>query len=231
MNLKIEAFVKLYTYLIVWTLLVNSSLSNSSQHPTTIIHNHITGCSAEAKTETGIDLKNNMLSTLAAYDSIKKNIPTCYNILLEHKYKITIGMLFASFAHIQYKIYRIHRILQTPASWSNWKATASAQQLSSVHYDELIPELISDIQKKYILRTRTASNNIALSPFDQFIREVSQELELLEWYITIQKLAKITHTSRFFYFDHKKSFIQEKINRIHVMIDIFISWQTKGLLK
>lgn len=204
-----------------------------SQHPTFIIHNHITGSSARATTETDFDFdqKNNMLSMPNVYDDFKKNIPIYYNLLFQHKYKITAGLFCTSFICTQYKIYTTHKMLESPVSWCNWKATASTQQLASASRDELTPELINDIQKKYLLKSKMTSCRISTPPFDQFIKDLSQELELLEWYRSVQKVTKIMHISKCFYFHHKKSFILEKINRIHIMLDIFINWQTKDFLK
>lgn len=225
--------MKRYTLIISSVLLTNYALSSSSNPPTFIIHNHVGGPSVQTSAELGVDFKqkNNALPNQATYDTFKKNIPACYDFFLRHKYQNIIGIALASVAHISYKIYNIHKILQNQASWCNWKATASLQQLSNAHYDELTPDLINDIQKKYLLKTKTSANNVSTSPFDEFIKDAAQEIKMLEWYIAIQKIAKKTYTSSFFYFDYKKSFVQEKINRIHITLDIFISWQTKSLLK
>lgn len=228
--------MKLHTHLIILFLLIKFIQNNPAQQPinlTVNVCNHTTGSSATASTDTGVNFeqKNNLMSALSAYDDFKKNIPTFYNYLLQHKYKITVGLFFASFTHTQYKIHRIHKMLQAPTSWCNWKAITSTQQLASAPHDDLIPELINDIQKKYLLKSKMTSIHICMSPFDQFIKDVSRELELLEWYLTVQKITKTIHASPFFYFNHKKSFVQEKINRIHMMLDIFINWQTKEFLK
>lgn len=225
--------MKLHIYLIVLILLTSFIQSTSSQQPAIIIHNHVAGSSSQATTKSGVtfDQKNNFLSIPNAYNNFKNNIPTCYTFLLKHKYKLITGFLFLTFAHTQYKIHRIYKMLEMPTSWCNWKATASVQQLASAPHNELAPELFNAIQKKYLLKSKTTSNPIFLSPFDQFIKDVSQELELLEWYLHIKKFTKITYASKFFYFNHKKSFVQEKINRIHIILDIFITWQTNELFK
>lgn len=162
------------------------------------------------------------------YVALKKTALDYYNNILNHKYKIIAGLACAAYAQTQYKLYKAHIVLENQKSWCNWKSITPTEQLVCIHHEELISLLLCDMQKKYLL---LHSKNHTVSSVDQFIKEISCELALLQSYIAIKKQAKLLYLSKIFYFSHKKSIVQEKINRLHIILDIFINWQTKELLK
>ncbi len=208
---------------------------NSSKTPPIIFNNYMTGSTATAtaqnQTTTSQESKTSVQLLTPWYDSAQKTAMNCYDQMLQHKYKILMAGACAYYVHLNYQLHAVSTMICDETSWCNWKATASMQQLIYAPHDELIPQLLADIQKKYLLSKKISLSHNHESAIDQFIKEVSHELALLQNYVTIQKWTKTLHVSKLFYFSYKKSMIQEKINRLHIMLDIFISWQTKELLK
>lgn len=224
--------IHFFMLLLITSFIVQASSEKQHQQPT-IINITLEGSQAHAQAhnQTITDQKSLIQPIIPAYENILKNLPSLYNQTLQHKYKIVATIIAASYIHIQHTLHATHSFLQDPASWSNWKATASLPQLANTPQDELTSQLLSHVQKKYLLLSKTTAINSTMSPFDLFIKDIFYELESLQKYLTIQKYAKKLYLSKLFYFAYKKSFIQEKIDRIHFMIDVFINWQTKELLK
>ena len=213
-----------------------SPSNNNSNIPHITFHNHITGTTATAtaqnQTTASQESNTSVQQQLAPwYDGAKKTAMNSYEQMILHKYKIFTACACTYYVWLNYQLHAVSTMINDETSWSNWKATASMQQLVCAPHADLIPQLIADIQKKYLLSKKACLSCNHASAFDQFIKEVSQELALLQNYATIQKWTKIAYLSKFFYFPYKRSMIQEKINRLHIMLDIFISWQTKELLK
>lgn len=221
--------------LLFWAMSIVSKNDDSKNAP--VVNNYITvtgpTATAGASNQSNVEQKsyNYMQAITTVYDDAKKAIPGYGAQVWQHRYKISAGIVCASWVYVQYKLHKISAILENPASWCNWKPMVSMQQLVCASHEELIPQLLMDIQKKYLLALKTVTSGSQLSSFDQCIIDISKELALLQWYLTVQKGTQMVYFSSLFYFSHKKSFIQEKINRLHVIVDIFISWQTKEFLK
>lgn len=234
-NIIISSFI-----LISITSLSQVATSEEKQPLHITIHNHNDGATSsstshnESTSEQKTDSSANAQSTNYAemihlyYDTCKQSALEHYQNMLKHKYKIIAALSLTLYAQTQYRLYKIHTLLDSPRSWCNWKSITPTEQLVCISHEELIPLLLCDMQKKYLL---LPPKNRIESYIDHFIKEVSNELALLQGYITMQKYANMLYLSKLFYFSHKKSFVQEKINRLHIILDIFISWQTKELLK
>ena len=153
--------------------------------------------------------------------------------LLEHKKKIIFSSFLGIIFYITYKIQKTKNILNDQFSWSNWKQAISVQHLNSISYKELIPELLTDIQKKYLLFTGitpSKANQIAL-PYDKFTTEIKSELKELINYSRIYDELKRFKLNRLFFFPYDKEVITEKINRLRAILNIFASWQVDTILK
>lgn len=206
-----------------------------------VIHNHVTGSSSNAtahsenRTEQTSRVEQFSYSLLHSITSmvtdLQKTVPGYMNSIRQHKYKIYAATIGASYLYLQYQLHIVHTLLEDPTSWCNWKEIVSLQHLACAPHQDLIPELLADIQKKYLVLSKQNTQINKTAPFNQFINNVSLELTLLQQYATIQEWATFCCISKLFSFSYKKSMIQEKINRLHIMLDIFVTWQIKEFLK
>ncbi|MBI2353294.1 hypothetical protein HYV11_03585 [Candidatus Dependentiae bacterium] len=181
---------------------------------------------------------NNILSSSTTIPShlkepeyIKKTHSCFFNFIENHKYATAFSLISTLYLYVNYRCYTIEKLLQSPSSWCNWKEIVSTQQLVATQQQELIYQLLNDIQKKYFLTYKTTICSLQNSSFDQFIKDIMNELTSLQQYITIKEYASALYLKKIFRFSYKKSIIQEKINRLQFIMDLFLTWQTKELLK
>lgn len=205
------------------------------------INNYSTGssCAASATSQVHTEqmsqlsqVSHNLLQSMTSgWNDFKKSVPSYVDSVWQNKYKIGLTTVGVAYAYLCYDLYAAREILQSHSSWCNWKEVVSTQQLVCASHQELITQLLADIHKKYLLAAKTVSSSMKASPFDQFINDIVKELCALERYITIKKLTKSLYLEKLFYFSYKKSVVQEKIDRLYFMLDVFVAWQTKDLLK
>ena len=212
----------------------NSSQSNNDGNKLTATQN--ADIKNENKVNTSLSFSWIDYKKLSEYiekyaEKIKKNSPDYCNFLCDNKYKIMAGFVGINYVYLQYQLYKIDTLLQNNMSWCNWKSTVPMQQLVCSNHDELIPSLLCDIQKKYLLSSKIVSKIHKFSQFDSFIKDLLYEQNILLRYLTIQKYTKFFCVSKLFCLSYKKSYIQEKINRLNLLLDVFIDWQTKELVK
>lgn len=167
------------------------------------------------------------------YDEFKKHFPDNIDYLWDKKYKILAISACIGYLYLCYHLQSAHAIIKDSHSWCNWKQIISTQHLVSTPYQELIPQLLTDIQKKYYLKNYTnykKESSISI-PLEQFVQDLQHELYTLKQYLHIQRLIKKCYASLFFSFLYSEKIICEKISRTQIVLDIFITWQTQDLLK
>lgn len=166
------------------------------------------------------------------YQTLQKLTDASKVHLWNYKYPIALALLGAGYSYLVYQIHHIHTaIFQNPHAWCNWKAVVSLQQLSYAQPQDLIEQLLLDIQKKYILSSITLQPNHQLPTMQQFLTDIAHELALLTWYQTTQKITTACWASKLFNFSYTETAVQEKIDRLDYILNIFIAWQTKELCK
>lgn len=155
-----------------------------------------------------------------------------HNELYEKRYHLGAGCMATGYCYLSYQCYKAKNLIKHRSSWCNWKQTIDIQHLVSTPYQEVIPQLLTDIQKKYLLHTcHDTHTKLKTAPFEQFIKDIYTELALLKKYQLILSWSNKLHLSFLFSLCYNYDIIQEKINRLHLLLDIFITWQTQDLLK
>lgn len=158
--------------------------------------------------------------------NINKSSQSCFKILLDHKYKNMLCLLGIIYGYLHYQLSAADKLIKQQSSWCNWKQTVQLQHLVSTPYQEVMPQLLQDIQKKYFL----AHKQLSSDAFDTFIQDTSHEIAILQQHIKIQSYIKSCYCSQLFYFALDPDMIQEKITRLQWLLDLFATWKTKELL-
>ena len=150
-----------------------------------------------------------------------------FEFLLKNKLKVAGVTVCMCYGYLYYISYTAHVLLDNKGSWCNWKEAISLPRLMGTSYHEIMPELILAIQKKYLFADTKSSHGV----MNCFISDLKKEISSLEKQATIQKFTESCYLSQLLPCKDKLSIIQEKITRLHWLLDLFATWQTKEILQ
>jgi len=159
-----------------------------------------------------------------ARDSMHASGQNIVEKLKENKWKIAAAMAAVTYGYFWYKIFKTNQILKQKNSWCNWKEAVALSSLMVTSQHDLMTELLQEIQKQQLLRQnlKDCSSGIVC-----FVKEITDELQLLQSYVQLYDMCRRFYCSKLFYFTIDYVLLQEKIARLYFLIDLFSFWQTK----
>lgn len=146
--------------------------------------------------------------------------------LKSHWGKICIGTFFASYIWILYQIRFTCLLMKQHNAWCNWKNVVPLHHLQLSAHQDLMTQLKFDIGKKY------SQKNIHHARCDLstlFIHDIHEELATFQTYLKWQETIQSLYCSRFFHFPFNPTIIEEKITRLHFILDLFVTSQAEKM--
>lgn len=184
--------------------------------------------SSQQTQNTFVDIKNEFFLMLdAGKQHAKESCLSLQNTLANNKLKLVLATTTCCYLTLCYYIYKAEQVIKNKQSWCNWKQLIELQDLVSNPYNEIIPILLQDIQRKSFLLDTTEQNNASTL----FLATVQKELMQLKRYVKIKEVLSTCYYSKLFAFSYELDEIKGKINRLNWLLDTFAKWQTNALLK
>lgn len=197
------------------TSFVSDNDGKNVVHISNVVNNNATGSSSLEdtqqylkKTLDGASL-HNIASQISKY---------CY----DNKYTITALTVASSYGYLFYKIHSIKGYIQSDQGWSAWKKDASFESLLAIPQSQLTHELIAAIQAHYI---NPLSPTDFLTPFINFSRDITHELDLLTRYHSyISWSMQFSLQAILPFSDALLSQLTERKQRVTYLKTLFNSW-------
>jgi len=171
-----------------------------------------------------------MLSPLSgAYDrtkgfcsSILSQIDDAYRWMQQHPFYTAIGAAGAIYVSLNWYAWRLASYLNDDTCWGRWKYHLTNEELQHIPFQTLGNNLIEEIQRRYIDTTSPTDFD---QPMIKFARDLSDEYHMLHRYAYVCKILTWTGLRRISWYDaHLYDTIDMRIQRIHIIWNIFVSW-------
>jgi len=143
-------------------------------------------------------------------------------MLWEHRYAITTGVLLSSYGTTNILLITDYYYLNNDSRWSRWKLKHSFEQLCAISQKDLAQELLLTIGERYY----NEKNPIDLThPLLRFITTIDTEIRVIKRYIAITKMIKKLRLFTIFSTsDDKINNAQQLLERALFVKHIFLSW-------
>lgn len=147
------------------------------------------------------------------------------SFIANNKFKCAIGTLGATYLVLYFFMDRGYKLVRNCNGWCSWKDHVELAHLTCQNCDELSNELIQTIQEN-CLNMKNPSDY--MSPFSQFLREISDEQAELERYITLGSRIVSWRLSAIFPVS-KKLLGQAtmRFERLKFVRKLFVQWNAK----
>lgn len=151
--------------------------------------------------------------------SIQNKLTPCCDNFWNYKWYVLASLATASYLCINFKIYKINRLLENPKSWCLWKEEIPFNRLTTIDSSELLKQLKIDICKKYFNAVEAIKDSELLA---KFLEDITQEKKLLEFYQSISNFSSTLYISKLFILHKTTEQITQYIARLNFLMDLYL---------
>lgn len=147
---------------------------------------------------------------------------TFCDFVWRYKWPLVAGSVAGGYATLNAYLLSIKRNLRDPVRWFNWKKDCSLTDLYVLDQEKLSRELITEIQRRYLVPTQPTD---FITPMIRFMLEISHECTILERYITLGHYLGKIKLARYTLYDWDLSRqCEEWLRRSSFIKAVFTHW-------
>ncbi len=217
---------------------VNITNANTTNNTTNTSHNNLNNASnsntanATASNNTSVLqqtsahlhawLHNHVANRLTSIPSWQEGKQRTAQWMLANKKRLAIGTAAGLYLIIQAELFYIYVAMRNEKRWCNWRNNLSLAGLQSYPAKKLGDMLIKDVQQQYL----NPKNPIDyIYPLTYFIRDIEYEEKMLQRYKAICNTLYCGYVAKPFFISAKTiANAEKKLQRIHFVKHVFISW-------
>lgn len=202
----------------------------ATEMPATVIFNNNNTVSSNSLAESASIATQTLQATFTQLSSVLVEYKDRYSgffysigfSLFEHRSFFAALGVVSLYAYAVYYALKAHSYLSNDHLWSRWKEEIAMQELLIEQRAIIANDLVLDLQRRY---TFAENPTDFLTPFVYFMQDIEDELAMLQHYQKIEKaLQKIRIRSFIPYYQTVFVTIQEKIERLLYVKNIFLTW-------